>query len=127
MGLKVSTVISIASFFILIVNTQLHAGCGHCCMGHHNMKVVDKSVSVKDSAAITAFKEKNKNVFSEIKILEEKIKKEYSAEKPDYDKIAELKKEVIDHHLKLEKEAAQHKDLKHHHCWCPHHMDTESK
>lgn len=108
---------------VLISNSNISANCGHCCMGmsyqykkenvhHHNDK---------DSLKIRKFKETNASTINKIKKLQEQIKDEYSNTNPDFDKIAKLKKKVIDYHIMIEKLAMEQKLHEHHHCWCPMH------
>lgn len=123
MKLRFLTLIPIAFFISLTFISQTSASCGHCCMGiSHSQKMIkSKPYSTTDSLKMSEFKKENSNTIDKISKIQEEIKKEYSATNPDFDKISNLKKEVIDHHIKLEKKATKQKVYNHYRCWCPMH------
>jgi hypothetical protein len=115
--------IPIVLLVILMITSNTHACCGHCSMGpgyHTGMKSNKKHAAV-DSVALKKFLDENVELSKKIEEINAKIKKEYSNEPPDFDKIAKLKKQIIDYHTELEKKAANSELAKHHNCWCTMH------
>lgn len=105
--------------FLLCYSPAAMACCGHCHGGHHTK--TSHSVTAHDSIAIQKFSEKNEDLLEKIEIKNKLIAEEYRKESPDFDRIATLKKEVIDYHTKLDKKAAKKKITRHHQYWCPMH------
>lgn len=129
MKLGTFSVGSIACLLILIFSSQIYANCGHCCMGmnSHYMKKSNESHKDHDSLEIKEFWDMNLKTINKIKQIQKQIDKEYSASNPDFDKIAVLKKKIVDHHIVIEKSAMKQNLHGHHHCWCPMHRGNHLK
>lgn len=120
---KIFILIPVTLSIVITFSSQTNASCGHCCMGmSHGKKMIESEpYSSSDSLKMIEFKKENSRTIDNISKLQEEIKKEYSTINPDFDKIANLKKNVVDHHIALEKMATKQKVYKHYHCWCPMH------